>query len=76
MDDMPPRVPELPSQRVTDDMRRRLESGEWQQNAALPPVAELAASYGVSRTSVSRALKTLEQEGLIRIVSRWGTFKT
>jgi DNA-binding GntR family transcriptional regulator len=67
---------EMPTERVTADMRQRLESGEWASGSALPPVAELATHYKVSRTSVSRALKILENEGLIQIIPRWGTFKT
>lgn len=69
------RESELPSARVMTDMRLRLESGEWASGEALPPVAALAAHYEVSRTSVSRALKILEDEGLVRIVPRWGTFR-
>ena len=75
MEDMP-RSPELPSARVTADLRQRVESGEWDTDDALPSVADLASYYQVSRTSVSRALKTLESDGLVRIVPRWGTFKT
>jgi DNA-binding GntR family transcriptional regulator len=41
----------------------------------MPAVAALAADYEVSRTSVSRALRTLADEGLVRIVPRWGTFR-
>lgn len=75
MDSMPPRTPEQPSVRVTSDLRRRVSAGEWQPDQALPSVAALAAEYEVSRATVSRALKTLESEGLVRIVSRWGTFR-
>jgi GntR family transcriptional regulator len=75
MDDVP-RSPDLPFARVAADMRRRLDAGEWDTDDALPAVADLAEHYQVSRTSVSRALKTLESEGLVRIIPRWGTFKT
>jgi DNA-binding GntR family transcriptional regulator len=69
---MPPRTPDLPSARVEADLRRRIEAGEWDHDEAMPAVA---AEYGVSRTSVSRALRTLAGEGLVRIVPRWGTFR-
>lgn len=72
---MPPRTPDLPSARVEADLRRRIEAGEWDHDEAMPAVAALAAQYGVSRTSVSRALRTLADEGLVRIVPRWGTFR-
>lgn len=66
---------ELPSARVEADMRQRVAAREWESGEALPSVAELADHYGVSRTAVSRALKALESDGLIRIVPRWGTFR-
>lgn len=72
---MPPRGPELPRERVSADLRQRLTSGEWQSGQALPPVAELARHYGVSRGTVAAALRTLADEGLVRIVARWGTFR-
>jgi GntR family transcriptional regulator len=70
-----PRVPELPSVRVAEDLRRRMESGEWAKDAPLPAVAELAKHYGVARATVAKALRILESEGLVRIVPRWGTFR-
>ena len=72
---MPPRSPELPSARVTDDLRRRLNAGEWERGEALPSVGKLATEYQASRTTVGKALKVLEAEGLITIVTRWGTFR-
>jgi DNA-binding GntR family transcriptional regulator len=72
---MPPRTPDLPSARVEADLRRRIEADEWDHDQAMPAVAALAVEYGVSRTSVSRALRTLAGEGLVRIVPRWGTFR-
>lgn len=72
---MPPRSPELPSARVTEDLRRRLESGEWETGEALPSVGKLADHYSASRTTIGKALKVLESDGLVTIVPRWGTFK-
>lgn len=72
---MPPRTPELPSDRVAGDLRGRLNSGEWKSGEMLPPVAQLAEHYRVSRGAVSRALRILADEGLVRIVPRWGTFR-
>ncbi len=57
------------------DLRRRIAEGEWQSGEALPAVAALAAHYGVSRGAVSRALRVLAAEGLVRTVPRWGTFR-
>lgn len=55
--------------------RRRLEADEWASGEALPSVGKLATEYPASRTTVGKALKVLEAEGLITIVTRWGTFR-
>jgi len=76
---MPPdpadRTPEFPSIRVTRDLRRRCEAGEWKTGQRLPPVSELASSYGVARRTVMKALRQLEADGLVEIVPNWGTFR-
>ena len=71
-----PRGPERPSETVATDLRRRIAAGEWQRDDALPTVAALAEHYQVSRTTVTRALRTLAGEGLVRVIARWGTFRT
>jgi hypothetical protein len=43
---------------------RRIEAGEWAADDPLPPVGELAARYGVSRSTVNRAMRVLAGEGL------------
>ena len=44
-------------------------------NRRLPPVAELAAHYGVARSTVISALRRIEADGLIEIIANWGTFR-
>jgi DNA-binding GntR family transcriptional regulator len=70
-----PRSPELPSARVEAGLRHRIDVGEWASGEVLPPVATLAAEYGVSRGTVARALRALANDGLVRVVPRWGTFR-
>jgi DNA-binding FadR family transcriptional regulator len=70
-----PRSPERPSETVLAGLRARIAAGEWAGGEALPTVAALAGQYGVARSSVTRALRVLEAEGLVRIVPRWGTFR-
>jgi GntR family transcriptional regulator len=70
-----PRPPELPSSRVEADLRRRIAAGEWASGGALPTVARLADHYRVGKGTVSRVLRRLEADGLVRIVPRWGTFR-
>lgn len=66
---------QLPHERVTADLRRRLEAGEWEPGEALPTVSELAGEYGVSRATVSKSIKVLTAEGLLVTRERWGTFR-
>jgi DNA-binding GntR family transcriptional regulator len=70
------RTPELPSQRVEAALRARINAGEWQSQERLPSVAQLASEYGVARSTVVSALRRMEAEGLVSIVSNWGTFRT
>jgi transcriptional regulator with XRE-family HTH domain len=67
--------PERPSETVAADLRRRIAAEEWAVDDPLPPVGGLAAHYGVSRSTVTRAMRVLAGEGLVRIVPRWGTFR-
>jgi GntR family transcriptional regulator len=61
--------------RVESDLRRRAAADEWATGEALPSVAELAAHYGVARGTVAKALRRMADDGLVRIVPAWGTFR-
>jgi GntR family transcriptional regulator len=50
---------------IADELRRRVETGEFGAGRLLPSEAELSAAYGASRVTVRRALEELRQEGLI-----------
>lgn len=73
--DVPPKRPERPSEIVAADLRRRIAAGEWDVDEALPTTAALAKHYGVSQATVTRTLRMLAAEGLVRTVPRWGTFR-
>ena len=70
-----PRTPERPGERVAADLRRRIAAGEWEVDEALPTTVALAEHYGVSQATVTRVLRSLAAEGLVRAVPRWGTFR-
>ena len=57
------------------DLRRRIAAGEWEVDEALPTTAVLAEHYHVSQATVTRVLRALAAEGLVRTVPRWGTFR-
>lgn len=66
---------ELPTQRVARELRQRIEADEWASGDRLPSIGELAATYGVSRATVVRALRILRDDGLIVTAPSWGTFR-
>jgi len=65
---------ELPSERVTADLRRRIRDGEWHPGDQLPSVSDLAEHYGVSRATIQKVVHTLVGEGLLAVRHGWGTF--
>ncbi|MEV0241634.1 GntR family transcriptional regulator [Streptomyces sp. NPDC050674] len=64
-------------QSVVDVLEERLRTdildGTHQPGSLLPPERELAASYGVTRTTLKHALSRLEQAGLLRTRHGVGT---
>jgi GntR family transcriptional regulator len=70
-----PRSEQRPGERVAADLRRRIEAGEWQSGEALPTVADLSEHYGVGKATITRVMRRLSDEGLVRVVPRWGTFR-
>lgn len=52
----------------------RLQAGQWRAGDRLPTERELSSSFGVSRTTVRKALLELKQQGLIEQTVGSGTF--
>jgi DNA-binding GntR family transcriptional regulator len=50
-------------------------AGEWLPGEQLPPVRDLATAYGVSVTTVRKALAPLQADGLITVTPGWGVFR-
>ncbi|MFI5063575.1 MAG: GntR family transcriptional regulator [Streptosporangiales bacterium] len=69
-----PRSAELPSERLAAGIRRKIESAEWPSGEQIPSVTELAATHGVSRATVAKAVRVLVDEGLLVTRQGWGTF--
>jgi DNA-binding FadR family transcriptional regulator len=57
---------------MATDIGRKIDNGEWPDGYRVPPERELAATYGLARNTVRRALQQLDGR-LVRIVGR-GTF--
>lgn len=59
---------------IADDLRRRVESGEFAAGRVLPSEAELSAGYDASRVTVRKALEQLREEGLVDSRQGFGWF--
>ncbi|HEY8544988.1 MAG TPA: GntR family transcriptional regulator [Acidimicrobiales bacterium] len=59
---------------IADDLRRRVENGDFAAGGLLPSESELSGGYGVSRVTVRKALELLREEGLIDSRQGFGWF--
>lgn len=66
--------PVAPYARVKQFLKEELARGRWLPGALMPSDAELVARFGVSRMTVTRALRELQAEGLVERVQGVGTF--
>lgn len=58
--------------RIASMLRQRISAGEI--TGGLPGVRQLANEYGVNFMTVNKAIKELEDEGLVERIARKGTF--
>ncbi len=65
---------EAPYARVKQHLKDGLARGRWAPGALMPSEAELVAQFAVSRMTVSRALRELQAEGLVKRTQGVGTF--
>lgn len=61
-------------QRILNDIRGRILSGEWQPGHRIPFEHELAQEYRCSRMTVNKAMSELARTGLIERRRRSGSF--
>jgi GntR family transcriptional regulator len=59
---------------IAEQLRAKIESGEYRSGQKLPTELELRNEYDASRNTVRDALKTLVDDGLIEAFSGRGTF--
>ena len=60
--------------KVKNHLRDGIKAGTWGVGERLASESELTQHFGVSRMTVNRALRELEQEGLVERVQGVGTF--
>jgi len=66
--------PAAPYTRVKHYLKEGLGHGTWPPGSLMPSEADLVARFGVSRMTVTRALRELQTEGLVTRVQGVGTF--
>jgi GntR family histidine utilization transcriptional repressor len=64
----------LPYATVKASLRERIAKGGWQPGTRLPSERELVLEFGCARMTVHRALRELEEEGLIERRQGSGSF--
>jgi len=60
-------------QDVHTEVRRRIQSREWEQGSLIPNESDLAEEFGCARTTVNRALRSLADSGLLDRRRKAGT---
>lgn len=59
---------------IIEKLGQRVRQGEWMES--LPPLTSLSEQFGVSPGTISLAIRSLEKEGLVRVLPRQGIFVT
>lgn len=59
---------------ITDNLRQRIQSGEFAQGDKLPAEVDLCDEYSVSRNTIRQAISRLAREGLVATRQGQGTF--
>jgi GntR family transcriptional repressor for pyruvate dehydrogenase complex len=63
-------------EQIVQQIEDSILSGDLKTGAQLPPERDLAHQFGVSRTAVREAMKTLREKGLVEAYAGRGTFVT
>lgn len=73
---MPPKLPELPRERVERVLRERITDGTYPAGSQLPPMDDVAAELEVSRGTVAAVFRKLAAEDppLVRVIPGYGSF--
>ncbi|MFJ8567116.1 GntR family transcriptional regulator [Streptomyces sp. NPDC093514] len=69
---MPQASPRGTYLQISESLRQKIEKGKISEG--LPSEAELMRDYGVGRTTIGRALKTLKADGIIESVQGAGWY--
>ncbi|MFG2101654.1 winged helix-turn-helix domain-containing protein [Micromonospora echinaurantiaca] len=67
-------MPKQQYQVLADELRSKIESGEWPPGTRLPSRSQLCKEYGVSDTVVGKAMMILRATGLTETLEGVGVF--
>lgn len=67
-------MPKQQYQVLADELRQKIESGEWLPGTKLPSRSQLCKDYGVSDTVVGKAMMILRATGLTETLEGVGVF--
>ena len=59
---------------LREEVRRKIENGEYAPGTAIPSEKQLADTHGMHRLSVRNALKALIREGLLKSIQGKGIY--
>jgi len=59
---------------IYNALSRDISSGRWGAGARLPSESELVKTFGVSRITVSRAMRDLQNDGIVERRAGAGSF--
>ncbi|MEV4540291.1 winged helix-turn-helix domain-containing protein [Micromonospora echinaurantiaca] len=67
-------MPKQQYQVLADELRSKIESGEWPPGTKLPSRSQLCKEYGVSDTVVGKAMMILRATGLTETLEGVGVY--
>ncbi|MER7964909.1 winged helix-turn-helix domain-containing protein [Streptomyces ardesiacus] len=59
---------------VADELRRRIDAGQYPSGERFPAVVDLATEFDVAASTVQKAVAALRAEGRLRTVLGQGSF--
>ena len=59
---------------ISEEILKRISSGEWAPGTKLPPERQLVEIFNVSRTSIRKAIASLQGRGILNAVQGDGTY--
>jgi len=74
MQPIDPADPRRPNVKIAASIRAGILAGELAPGTKLPSIEELARNFGVARMTIASAVRTLREEGFVRVIQGTGIF--